>query len=168
MVVPREIYEAEQQVKKSERFEGSMGQLFSGALNDDKVTALKLTPPGEWPHAPSVPRELFRVFADRVLAEDANSITETANLEISRAILSRGTRKWEFYWRGMKIAAPVLDERFYDKFFDHSIKIAPGDILRAILRIHRKIDSDSGIQMNTRYEVIEVLEHIPRGRQASF
>lgn len=168
IIVPREVYEAKKAVERSERFQSSMSQVFSGALQDPDVTGLKLTPPGKWPQLPSVPREHFNIFVDRFAGDDANSVTEDATLEISRAILSRGRRKWEFYWRGIKISAPVLDSHFYDSFFAHEIKIAPGDMLNVLLKIYRKIDPDSGIMINTKYEVIEVLKHVPRGSQASF
>ncbi len=106
IIVPREIYEAKKAVERSERFQSSMSQVFSGALQDPDVTGLKLTPQGKWPQLPSIPRERFASFVDRFGGEDANAVVEDAFLEISRAILSRGRRKWEFYWRGVKISAP--------------------------------------------------------------
>ena len=83
-------------------------------------------------------------------------------MEISRAILERGRRKWEFYWRGMKISAPVLDMSFYELFFAHEIMIAPGDGLRVVLRVTQVAAPDTGIYMSAHYEVVEVIEHIPR------
>jgi hypothetical protein len=168
IIVPREIYEAKKAVERSERFQNSMGQVFNGALQDKNVTGLKLTPPGHWPNFPSIPREQFMVFVDRFGSDDANTVTENVNLEISRAILSRGRRKWEFYWRGIKISAPVLDNHFYNEFFAHRIMIAPGDVLNAQLKIYRRIDPDSGIMVNIKYEVIQVIEHVARGTQTSF
>lgn len=168
IIVPREIYEAKKAVEKSGRFQDSMSQVFNGALRDPDVIGLKITPPGKWPTLPSIPRESFSVFVERYSGDDANSVFEDAVLEISRAILSRGRRKWEFYWRGMKISAPVLDEAFYSDFFAHEITIAPGDMLSVVLKVYRRLDPDSGIMINTKYEVVEVRGHIPRGVQASF
>lgn len=168
VIVSREIYEAKKAVERSEHFKSSVSQIFAGALLDRDVTGLKLTPPGKWPNFPAVPRESFVRLTERLDIDESNAVVEDAHLEISRAILARGRRKWEFYWRGMKISAPVLDESFYDKFFAHEITIAPGDVLNVLLKIYRKIDPDSGITMNNRYEVVEVLTHIPRGTQASF
>jgi hypothetical protein len=168
VIVPRETYEAKKAVERSEHFQRSMSQIFAGALLDRDVTGLKLTPPGKWPSLPVVPRESFAKLIVRLDIDEANAVVEDAHLEISRAILARGRRKWEFYWRGMKISAPVLDESFYDKFFAHEITIAPGDVLNVLLKIYRKTDTDSGITMNSRYEVVEVLDHEPRGTQASF
>lgn len=168
IIVPREIYEAKKAVEKSERFQDSMGQVFNGALKDPDVTGLKVTPPGKWPNLPSIPRDRFNGFVERYVGDDSNTVYESATLEISRAILSRGRRKWEFYWRGVKISAPVLDEAFYNEFFAHEIAIAPGDMLSVVLKIYRKADPDSGILINSKYEVVEVSGHIPRGVQTSF
>lgn len=66
----------------------------------------------------------------------------------------------------MKIAAPILDERFFDRFFSHDITIAPGDALEVALRIVQERKPDSGIYVNVRYEIIEVYEHLPSVRQA--
>ncbi|WNH48301.1 hypothetical protein PDM28_16780 [Stenotrophomonas aracearum] len=168
IIVPREVYDAKKEVERSERFQSSMSQVFNGALKDPAVTGLKITPPGEWPGLPSVPREQFVLIASRYEADDANAIYEDAVLEISRAIMSRGRRKWEFYWRGVKISAPVLDHAFYEAFSAHDITIAPGDMLRVVLKIYRKTDPESGIHVNTKYEVVEVQNHIPREVQGSF
>jgi len=168
IIVPRLIYDAKKSVEKSERFQNSMGQVFSGALLDRDVTGLKITPSGNWPVLPPIRREDFQVLVEPKNTDDANTIVEDANLEISRAILSRGKRKWEFYWRGIRLSAPVLDNAFYDEFFAHEITIAPGDVLHAALKIHRRVDPDSGIMINTKYEVVQVYEHIPRQTQNSF
>tara|TARA_R110001592_G_scaffold7032_3_gene39521 strand:+ start:66022 stop:66480 length:459 start_codon:yes stop_codon:yes gene_type:complete len=87
--------------------------------------------------------------------------SEQANLFIKRAILERSKRKWEFVWRGFKISAPVLDDHFYSDFFAHKITLAPGDQLEVKLKIYQSKDEDTGIYSNDRYEVTEVMKHIP-------
>ena len=97
----------------------------------------------------------------------ARQIIEIAQLQILRAILERSTRRWEFVWHGITISAPVLDQSFYNDFFEHKITIAPGDSLEAKVKIYQKRDDDTGIYTNDKYEVIEVLKHLPRPRQTS-
>jgi hypothetical protein len=168
VVVPRDVYEAQKQVEKSKRFENAVGQIFRGAESDTTVTAVRIDPPDRGRPGPEVPRAMFSRFDMRIVDENGDRVVvEYANLEISRAILARGKRKWEFFWRGVKISAPVTDDRFYDKFFAHEVKIAPGDVLKAAVRITQRQDKDSGIYMNHNYEVIEVIDHIPRVRQPS-
>jgi hypothetical protein len=89
-------------------------------------------------------------------------IPEQAEIQILRAILERGKRRWEFSWRGIRISAPVTDARFYEEFFAHRIKIAPGDILQVTLLIRQNRDPDTGVYTNVDYEVSEVFKHTPR------
>lgn len=170
IIVPRDVYEAKKQLEKSERFNSAVGQVFHGALFDQSIVGIGLkTDTRNTPPQIYVPREKFVIFdVKRIEEEGSREIVEFANLEISRAILSRGIRKWEFFWRGIRISAPVLDQHFYNRFFAHEITIAPGDGLRVALRIIQRQDPDTGIFINERYEVIEVHEHLPRMQQKQF
>lgn len=167
IIVPRTVYDAKKLLEKSDRFGSALDQVFRGATADSDVAGIGLkTTPDSSPPPIYVPREKFALFdSRRVLEEGVREIVEFANLEISRAILARGKRKWEFYWRGVKIAAPIVDSRFYDRFFAHDITIAPGDELRVALRITQQRNPDTGIFVNVKYDVIEVFEHIPRPQQ---
>jgi hypothetical protein len=169
IVVPRDVYEAKKQLEKSDRFNSAVGQVFHGAAADPEVGGLGLkTDTTKAPPPIYVPREKFAIFDNRRMDEGSREVIEFATLEISRAILVRSNRKWEFFWRGVKISAPVLDPRFYDRFFSHEIRIAPGDALRVALRIVQSQDPDTGIFKNERYEVVEVFEHVARLRQDGF
>ncbi|MCB4811055.1 hypothetical protein LG204_06980 [Methylovorus menthalis] len=167
IIVDRSVYEAKKGLEKSERFNAAIGKVFHGALADPEVLGIGLkTDFSKPPPLIYVPRDRFVIFDHRRIEEDGvREIVEFANLEISRAILSRGNRKWEFFWRGIKISAPVMDSRFYDRFFAHEITIAPGDGLYVALRIVQRQDPDTGIFKNERYEVIEVHEHLPKMQQ---
>jgi hypothetical protein len=166
IIVPRDVFEAKQQLEKSERFTSGVNRIFHGAQLDKSVRGLGLKTEID-KSAPQVciSREKFSIFDSRSEMEGSREVIEYATLEISRAILEQGKRKWEFYWRGMRISAPVLDVGFYDRFFAHEIMIAPGDGLRVALRVTQIAAPDTGIFMNTHYEVIEVIEHIPRMQQ---
>lgn len=169
IIIPRDIYEAKKQLEKSERFTSAIGQVFQGAKADTTVNGLglKVSADKSVPRI-YVPRDKFIIFSTQTEDEGPREMIEFATLEISRAILERGKRKWEFYWRGMRISAPVLDEHFYDHFFAHRITIAPGDGLRVALRINQAKSPDTGIYVNKSYEVVEVMEHIPRMQQQEF
>lgn len=167
IVVPREVHDCVKEVEKSEKFKQSIGRTFEAVDKDQDIEALGLTPSmsDEVPVL-SVSREKFALLSDPPeVQENQRVIVELADLSISRAILERGNRRWEFVWRGIKIAAPVLDEPFYNDFFAHRIKIAPGDSIEAKLRMYQSRDEDTGIFTNTKYEVIEVIRHIPRMKQ---
>jgi hypothetical protein len=169
IIVPRDVYDATRRLEKSDRFRTAVDQIVKGAESDPEVRGIGLKMDGEKGAPPIyVPRDRFAIFSNREITPDGSrEVIEFANLEISRAILERGRRRWEFYWRGVRIAAPVLDDRFFDRFFAHEVTIAPGDSLRVMLRIVQSPKKDTGIYVNSAYEVVEVLEHIPRARQAS-
>ena len=168
IIVPKDVYEAKKQLEKSERFNNAVGKVFDAAASDPNVSGLALTE--DSPNTPPlvVPREKFAIFqTEQPLDETSREIVEITHVEISRAILERGKRRWEFFWRGVKIAAPILDERFFDRFFAHEITIAPGDGLEVALRIVQERNKDSGIYVNVRYEIVEVYKHVPRLKQGA-
>ena len=169
IIVPRDIYEAKKQVEKSQRFNNAVGKVFDAAASDSNVTGLALTEEGEnLPPPLIVKREYFALFqTEQIVDETTREIIEVTHVEISRAILERGKRRWEFFWRGVKIAAPILDERFFDRFFAHEITIAPGDGLEVALKIIQEKKADSGIFVNVRYEIVEVFDHVPRLKQTA-
>jgi hypothetical protein len=169
IIVPRDVYEAKKQVEKSERFRNAIGKVFEAAASDPNVTGMAITDENNAP--PSnfiIPKELFcRFETESTLDENTREIVEITQVEINRAILERGRRRWEFFWRGIKIAAPILDDRFFDRFFAHEIMIAPGDGLEVALRILQEKHPDSGIFVNKRYEIVEVYDHVPRLKQVA-
>jgi hypothetical protein len=169
IIVPRDVYEAKKQVEKSERFRNAIGKVFEAAASDPNVTGIAITDERNAP-TPNliIPKDLFcRFETESSLDENTREIVEITQVEINRAILERGRRRWEFFWRGIKIAAPILDDRFFDRFFAHEITIAPGDGLEVALRILQEKHPDSGIFVNKRYEIVEVYDHVPRLKQVA-
>lgn len=92
-------------------------------------------------------------------------IIENTNVSIIRAILEKSNRKWQFVWNGIRISAPVSDDNFYVDFNSRKISIAPGDALRVNLKIVLKLDIESGLYINSEYEIIKVHEHIEGAKQ---
>lgn len=169
IVVPRNVYEKKKLVETSERFNNAIGKVFEAATSDPNVTGVGFG--SEHDSSPPqliVPREKFMNFqTDQPVNETSREIIEVTNVEINRAILERGKRRWEFYWRDIKIAAPILDERFFERFIAHEIMIAPGDALEVALRIVQERKPKSGIFVNVRYEIVKVYGHVPRLKQAA-
>lgn len=168
IIVPKNVYEAQKEVEKSEKFQKSISKTFEAVEKDPEVTGFGFTKKisDETPDI-LVPRERFSLLSSPLeVDEPQREIKEVAELQIKRAILEKSKRKWEFIWRGIKISAPVIDEAFYRDFFAHKITVAPGDSLEAVLKIYQSKDEDTGIYTNSKYEVIEVHKHIPRFTQA--
>lgn len=170
IIVPKNVYEAKRQLEKSERFNNAIGKIFDAAASDPDVAGIALTEDlGNQPPPLVVPREMFAIFqTEQDIDEHTREIVEITQVEINRAIMERGRRRWEFFWRGIRIAAPILDDRFFDRFFAREITIAPGDSLHVALRIVQEKNRDTGIFVNVRYEIAEVYDHVPRLRQTAF
>ena len=164
IIVPRDVYDEKENVKNLARFQETVGKAFHVIKEDQEITSFSLDR-GADPkdQLPEIPREDFdKIALPPEEEEDEKEITEVADLQIIRAILERSRRKWEFSWHGVKIPAPVLDQRFYDDFFAHRITIAPGDKLEVVLKIHQKRDPQTSVYTNSTYEVIQVREHHPK------
>ncbi|AMD01602.1 hypothetical protein [Halomonas chromatireducens] len=169
IIVPRDVHDCVKEVEKSEKFTQSIGKTFEAVEKDKNIESMGFMPSfdDEIPII-LIPRARFGLISAPPEVEDnQREVLEVADLHILRAILERGKRKWEFVWRGIKISAPVLDQQFFDDFFAHKIMIAPGDSIEVRLRIYQSRDQDTGIFTNNRYEVVEVLRHIPRMKQVA-
>jgi len=167
VIVPRNVYDAARLAEKNPQFVRSVGKTLQTASADRELKGIGFVAQIDSPKPDIlIPQDTMRNL--EVITEpdpDSRIVEEQADLQIVKAILERGARKWEFMWRGFKISAPVLDDRFYSQFFAHDITIAPGDELSVRLIIRQVRDRDTGIYANAGYEVIEVLKHRPRVRQ---
>jgi|ERR1035437_5492748 hypothetical protein len=165
IIVPRNVYEATKDLKRDPEVKRSVSSFFRSIDEDTSVESVGIStkmdaPPPEF----QVQRNDIHdaAIASEEIKSNSRSVPEQAEIQILKAILERSKRRWEFSWRGIRISAPVTDSNFYTEFFAHRIKIAPGDTLRVKLLIHQVLDPDTGVYTNDDYEVVEVLEHIPR------
>lgn len=168
VVVPREVHDAAQVAERSPQFRKGLAQAMRALEEDPEIQSLgfsyRLTDPVP---VVQIQRDQFAVLP-RYLSEeeqDARELVEVTDLQILRAILERSKRRWEFVWSGVRIAAPVTDDKFYDDFFAHKVTIAPGDMLRVKLRVRQRRHKDAHIFINEGYEVVEVLSHLPQPKQ---
>lgn len=167
VIVPRQVYDATRKAEKNPQFVKAMTKTFEAVAADEAVNSLGLVESMDSPPPPiPIPRATLQSLAIEIPQDpDARVITESAELQIVKAILDKSKRKWEFMWRGIKISAPVVHEQFYVQFYAHNITIAPGDTLKVSLAIKQTRDPDTGIYSNIGYEVVEVHDHLPRIKQ---
>ncbi len=125
----------------------------------------------------SVPRNEFKNLTSRqnqdimpidvVEIEDSKPPTvEKASLNIFKVVFD-SNHKWEFFYKGNKIAARIKDTDFINKSLSGE-RFANGDVLEVDLRINRVFDKVSNTFVNKSYEIIEVHKHIPREDQLTF
>ena len=170
IIVPRAVHDAAETIKQTPDFRDGMSRLFRALENDPDVNYVAISPTMEdVPPENRIPRQQFNRLSDVAVLDESGSrdFVETTDLQITRAILERGRKRWQFVWRGVRISAPVLDDQFYDRFFARQISIAPGDSLRVNLRVRQNRDPDTGVLLNdpNGYEVLQVLSHQARGWQ---
>ena len=171
IIVPRKVYEATRDVESNPKFVQAMEKTFQSIERDEKIKGFGFVEKMDSPKPELIiPRATIATLASGVKVEEEGTrvITEIVELQILKAILEKGKRKWEFMWRGIKISAPITSDKFYKDFFAHDIMIAPGDSLEVKLEIKQIKDEETGIFKNKSYEVLEVFDHIPRLRQSSF
>ncbi|MCC7146528.1 MAG: hypothetical protein IT443_08785 [Phycisphaeraceae bacterium] len=170
IIVPRNIYDATRDVEKNPQFTRAIARTMEAVSNDEYVSALGFVTDMNSPQPDIlIPRSIMQQLSTAP-GEDPSTriIEERCSLQIVKAILEKSHRKWEFVWRGVKISAPIIDEKFYADFSKHIITIAPGDELQVRLAIKQTRNPKNGIYTNIAYEVIEVLRHVPGIRQTPF
>jgi len=169
IIVPRNVYDATREAEKNPKFVQAIERTFQAIEKDSDIKGVGFVESME-AGKPEIIISRESIILASGETEDLDAIRvipETVELQILKAILERGKRKWEFMWRGIKISAPITSQDFYNQFFSHDITIAPGDTLEVKLDIKQKRNEDTGIYVNTSYEVAEVYRHIPRLKQAS-
>lgn len=169
LVVPRQVYDSARQVERDPKFVQAIDRTFEAIQRDPEIQGFGIIE-DERMERPAfiLPREAILLAANEVVELDGKrEINEIVELQILRAILERGRKKWQFMWRGVKISAPITSKAFYDDFFSHNITIAPGDSLEVKLVIKQERNNDNGVYINKSYEVIEVFKLNPRMKQAN-
>jgi len=110
-----------------------------------------------------VDRPQFAGFTSLDEVESADDpreiVVQNAELKLIKVVLERGLRKWEFVWKGHKISAPILDDKFWQKIENRTIEISQGDTIEVDLRIAREFDPIAKVHINESYEVLRVLEY---------
>ncbi|MCE8025490.1 hypothetical protein [Billgrantia aerodenitrificans] len=169
LVVPRQVYDSARQVERDPKFVQAIDRTFEAIQRDPEIQGFGIIEDERMERPQFIlPREAIMLATNEVVELDGKrEIFEIVELQILRAILERGRKKWQFMWRGVKISAPITSKSFYDDFFSHSITIAPGDSLEVKLVIKQERDYDNGVYVNKSYEIVEVYKHNPRLRQAS-
>lgn len=166
VIIPREIHDAMQQARESSGFERGIEATMQALEEDESISSMGIETESSEETVP-IARQQFANFVRELNspAEASAEFETEVELQVLRAILERTRRRWEFVWNGHLIAAPVVDDQFYDDFFAHRITLGPGDKLRAIMKVRQRRDPDTGVLINHSYEVVRVLEHIEQPRQ---
>jgi hypothetical protein len=168
IVIPRDNYETANVVRKNKEVQQAMADHFRVIDNDPSIEnfgfAREISDKDYLFLADR--REFAHYIAPAALSDERQIvIKENQPLSLLKVILERGARKWEFVWNGIRISAPVVDEKFWEDMRLRKIEIAQGDSIIADIRIHQVLDPYSLVYLNERYEIINVRQHIKAPRQ---
>lgn len=152
------IYESSSVVKDA------LSQNFETLANDPSISAFEITDKKE--------KTLTRITKDDFPSMSVKSdeivngervVVEAATLHIVR-LSFEGSLKWDFYFKGNKISARIMDVKFYE-LIDKGERFAKGDILEVDLQITQKWDDSVNTYINKSYQVVKISRHIPRNEQ---
>jgi hypothetical protein len=173
IIMPKFIYDKKKSMRDPAAVDKQIARGFSVLEDDPSVTDFGITKKLDDPEpTSSILRQDFGVLSRYTIlveeGEDQRVLEQREKLVVVRAILMRGTRRWQFVWNGIQISAPILDERFYDALARREYTFGQGDIIDVTLRIFQERDTRLGVYINKAYEVTEVFGKITGPRQESF
>jgi hypothetical protein len=166
IILPRSIYDQKQRMRDPAAIERHIARGFSVLDEDPSVTEFGITKNLDDPKpAATIPRQDFPVLSQYAVVQDLEEgqriLEQREKLVVLRVILTRSARKWQFVWNGIQISAAITDTQFFDALARHEYEFGQGDVLDVILKIFQRRHEDTGIYINTGYEVSRVF-----GRQA--
>lgn len=167
-IIPRDAYEASQQLPAPERVHEQMNRAIDAIEEDPSVESFGLAINLD-DEAPTVDlgRDTWGTIRDlRKRAVDdpkTKVIHEEVTLSILKAIFSKTRRKWEFVWRGVKVSAFIDDPVFVAELMSGRQKIGNGDAVKCILDIGQEWSETDRVWLNTSYAISKVIEYIPSG-----
>lgn len=150
--------------QKSPIIKDALAQNFETLDNDPNITAFEITDKNEVPliRVEKVEFDGMSIKSDEI-TNGERVLIEAANLNILR-LSFEGNLKWDFYYKGNKISAKILDKTFYE-LIDKGQSFAKGDILEVELQINQIWEEAVNTFINKSYSVTKILRHIPRNEQ---
>ena len=158
-IVPRHVWDARERLPNPSAVRRQLSKTFVALEDDPSVTDFGiLRHMRDEQGLATLPRNEFGPVAHPPDDDTPPTriLDEATPLTVVKAVFQRGPRKWEFIWKGHRISAPITDSKFFDRLAAREIRLAQGDELEAVLRIHQSLDDLNRVYVNERYEVIEV------------
>ena len=148
---------------KNQPIKDAIAKNFETLHGDPSITGFEITDTNEKPMINIERKDFEDMSIKDETTEEKRNILEKATLNIIK-LSFEGKYKWEFYYRGNKISANILDEPF-NNLIDGGEKFAKGDKLKVDLEITQIFDSSANTFINKSYQIKHVVKHIPRKEQ---
>jgi len=142
----------------------ALSQNFDTIDQDPAISAFEITDDKEKPYV-RVERSEFKDLSQKteIIDENRKAIIENTRLNIVRLSFEEGL-KWDFYYRGNKIPAKIVDPNF-QKLIDNGESFAKGDVLEVELQINQIFDNSVNTYINKSYQVNRIIQHYSRNEQ---
>lgn len=142
----------------------ALNDTYSTLTHDPNVTSFNILDKTEQPIFHSERNE-FESCSEIVDMKDQERkvIIELTSLSINKICFEKDY-KWQFYYKGHKIQAQIKDQDFFKRINDGE-KFSKGDSLEVELKINEEFSDENNTFIIKSYEVIRVINHIPRPHQ---
>ncbi|MHB8260600.1 MAG: hypothetical protein ACYDCN_05490 [Bacteroidia bacterium] len=142
----------------------ALAQNFDALNNDPAITGFEITDKNEKPLV-RVDKSEFVDLSQKSeeMEEGERKLVEAATVNIVRVSFEENL-KWDFYYRGIKIAAKIADPSFYE-LIDKGEAFAKGDVLEVELQINQKFDESVNTFVTKSYQVNKIVRHLSRNEQ---
>jgi hypothetical protein len=142
----------------------ALAQNFDALNNDPAITGFEITDKNETPLV-RVERNEFIDLSQKTeeVEDDERRIIEAATINIIRVSFEENL-KWDFYYRGIKISARIIDPSFYE-LIDKGEAFAKGDLLEVELQINQKFEESVNTYVTKSYQINKISRHLSRNEQ---
>jgi hypothetical protein len=142
----------------------ALAKTFKTLESDQSIEGLEITDAEDHPLFESS-REDFQGMAltTSVPQTKERDTTESTHVYIVKPSFD-SKLKWEVLYKGNRITAWMKDKEFNARI-DRGEPFAKGDVLSVELRVHQRFDQSLGTYVNKSFEIVRVIEHIPRLEQ---
>lgn len=166
IIIPREAYEKAKSLPHG-RVGAPVAKALRSVESDPNVSSLGILQDFNDDSIPAlmINRADFAIVRRRAEFEEDSPNRRiksvSAVLPIVKAVFSKGNRKWDFVWNGVKIGANIEDPVFAADVMARKHKIGAGDALDVEMQIEQDYDEDAGVWMNSSYHVVKVRKFLP-------
>jgi len=136
---------------------------FRSLDSDESILSFTLYDESRTPIIDIKRDDFKRVASIKDIPLEEKELLDRAHLSVFKIVFSKN-HKWQFYYKGVEINVQIQDSSFLKKV-ELGEHFAQGDVLYVDLMIKQKFDTKVNAFVNVSYDIIRVIQHIPRAEQ---
>jgi hypothetical protein len=161
IIINQNVYNIYQENPKVRQ---NLRSTFLKLKESEDITNFSIKGEGESVDIFNIPKSDFEKLAtsdDELPQTRQKLIKENQEISVFKVVF-RENYKWEFFYSGSKIYASVKDESFFSKIEKGEIAFRSGDKLIVDMEIEQYFNETANTFVNDGYNIVKVIEHIPR------